>query len=50
VLLIFQASISTIKHHGTTILHKLAMAVVEKSATTIRHGRYLTAMMYPKKR
>jgi hypothetical protein len=25
------------------------MAVVEKSATTICHGRYLTAMMYPKK-
>ncbi|PNX80903.1 hypothetical protein L195_g036916 [Trifolium pratense] len=34
----YGTAISAIKCCGTAILHKLVMAVVEKSATAIRHG------------
>ncbi|KAK2380730.1 hypothetical protein QL285_068399 [Trifolium repens] len=32
------------KDHGTATFQKLAMAVVQKSATAINHGLYLTTL------
>jgi hypothetical protein len=33
------------KIYGAAILHKLATAVVKKSATSIRRGQYLTTLI-----